>query len=155
MPVKANFAGEMIDLKGKSGPPPGPENACWQADIRPAVIETVSLQKVIRAETRDSAGQLLTPAVISTETQQRILSDRSTMWFRSPCPEEMTPEFIATLQRALKARGYYMLPLTGMTDAPTRQAIGRYQRERGLDSDHLSLAAAKDLGLIAGWQSTP
>jgi len=61
----------------------------------------------------------------------------------------MTPEFTATLQRALKARGFYLLPLTGVMDGPTRDAIRRYQHSRGLDSDHLSLAAARELGIVA------
>lgn len=148
-PTRGDFSAEVIDLKGRPGPPAKPEGACWQADTRPAVIETVTEQVLIRAETRDSSGKVIAPAVFGTETRQRIVQDRGTVWFRSPCPEEFTPEFIATVQRALKARGLYLLPLTGSLDPETRAAIGRYQRARGLDSDHLSLAGARDLGLVA------
>ncbi len=77
------------------------------------------------------------------------MEERGTVWFRAPCASEMTVDFVASVQRALKARGFYRLPLTGVLDAPTRDAIRRYQRARGLDSDHLSLAAARDLGLLA------
>lgn len=148
-PAKGDFAAELVDLKGKPGPPKGPEDACWQADTRPAVIETVTEQVLVSPEKRDAEGRITSPAVFTSKAHQRIVQDRGTVWFRSPCPEEMTPEFIATLQRALKARGMYLLPLTGAMDAPTRAALGRYQRARGLDSDHLSLAAARDLGIIA------
>lgn len=148
VPARADFSAELVDLGGALGPPGGPEGACWQADIRPAVIETTTEQVLVRPEAIAADGTP-TPAVFATETRQEIVQDRGTVWFRTPCAAEMTPEFIATLQRALKARGLYLLPLTGALDAPTREAIRRYQRARGLDSDHLSLAAARDLGIIA------
>lgn len=148
-PTRGDFAAEIVDLGGDGGPPKGPEGACWQADIRPAVIETVTDQRLVTPEVRGPDGTLVTPAAFASETHQRIVQDRGTVWFRAPCAAEMTPEFIATVQRALKARGLYLLPLTGHLDPPTREAIGRYQRARGLDSDHLSLAAARDLGIIA------
>ncbi len=148
-PSRGDFSAEIVDLGGRAGPPASPEGACWQADIRPAVIETVTEQRLVSREVRAADGRVVTPAVFASETHQRIVQDRGTVWFRSPCPAEMTPDFIATVQRALKARGLYLLPLTGSLDAPTRAAIGRYQRARGLDSDHLSLAAARDLGIVA------
>jgi hypothetical protein len=147
-PARGDFSAELVDLNGQPGPPKGPEGACWQADIRPAVIETVTEQVVARPEARSADGTV-TPALYATETRQRIVQDRGTVWFRTPCATELTPEFIATVQRALKARGLYLLPLTGSLDAPTRDAIRRFQRARGLDSDHLSLAAARDLGIVA------
>lgn len=146
-PGRADFSADLI-VRKEPGPPPGPKDACWQADIRPAVIETVTEQVQIQPE-RPGPGGGVIPAVYGTSTSQRIVSDRATVWFRAPCPAEMTPEFMATLQRALKARGFYLLPLTGVMDGPTRDAIRRYQRSRGLDSDHLSLAAARELGIVA------
>lgn len=153
-PGRSDLAAEMVDLGSRPGPPPGPQDACWQADLRPAVIETVTEQRLVAPETRDDAGNLVSPAAFSTSTHQRIVRDRGTIWFRAPCPAEMTPEFVATLQRALKARGLYLLPLTGQLDAPTRAAIRRYQRARGLDSSHLSLAGARELGILAADPAT-
>jgi hypothetical protein len=144
---RADFSGELV-LRDEPGPPEGPQGACWQADIRPAVIETVTEQVLIEPERRAADGTAI-PAIYGTETRQRIVEDRATVWFRAPCAAELTVEVIATVQRALKARGFYLLPLTGVLDAPTRDAIRRYQRGRGLDSDHLSLAAARELGVIA------
>lgn len=146
--VPGDLSAELVDLRGEPGPPKGPAEACWQADIRPAVIETVSEQVLLTPETVAPDGTV-TPAVYATETRQQIVQDRGTVWFRTPCAAEFTPTFVATLQRALKARGLYLLPLTGSLDAPTREAIRRYQTARGLDSDHLSLAAARELGLVA------
>jgi len=145
-PSRGEFASELVVLKDQ-GPPKGPKDACWQADIRPAVIETVTEQVLIKPEILADDGTT-TPAIYGTETSQRIVEDRATVWFRAPCAAEMTVDFIATLQRALKARGLYLLPLTGVLDGPTRTAIRRYQSPRGIDSDHLSLAAARDLGII-------
>ncbi|MFZ1469874.1 MAG: peptidoglycan-binding domain-containing protein [Paracoccaceae bacterium] len=145
-PARGDFASELVVLKDQ-GPPKGPKGACWQADIRPAVIETVTEQVMITPEKTAPDGSAI-PAVFGSETSQRIVADRDTVWFRAPCAAEMTSDFIATLQRALKARGLYLLALTGVLDAPTRDAVRRYQRPRGIDSDHLSLAAARDLGII-------
>jgi len=146
-PSRGDFSAGLV-VRDQPGPPPGPQDACWQADIRPAVIETVTDQILIQPEGRAADGSVI-PAVYGSESRQRIVEDRSTIWFRAPCPADMTVEFIATLQRALKARGFYLLPLTGVMDAPTRDAIRRFQSSRGLNSDHLSLVAARDLGLVA------
>jgi hypothetical protein len=77
-----------------------------------------------------------------------MVQDREEVWFRAPCPAEQTVQFTASLQRALKARGLYLLPVTGTVDAATGEAIRRFQAQRGLDSPILSLAAAQELGLI-------
>lgn len=69
-------------------------------------------------------------------------------WFPALCPAEMTPELVATLQRALAARGLYRGPATGRLDGATRTAIAAWQAPRGLDSTTLSTRAAQELGLI-------
>jgi uncharacterized protein (DUF2126 family) len=53
------------------------------------------------------------------------------------------------LQRALKARGLFPGAVTGVEDAATREATRRFQAARGLDSGTLSLAAARELGIVA------
>jgi hypothetical protein len=146
-PSRGDFAADLV-VRSEPGPPPGPASACWQADIRPAVIETVTEHLLLQPEGRAADGSVI-PAVYGSKTHQRIVEDRATVWFRAPCAAELTVDVITTLQRALKARGFYLLPLTGALDAPTRDAIRRFQRGRGLDSGHLSLAAARDLGIIA------
>lgn len=69
-------------------------------------------------------------------------------WFAALCAEEMPPDFIVTLQRALAARGGYAGRETGKLDAPTRAAIAHYQTARGLPSETLSRRAAQQLGLV-------
>ncbi|WP_246831337.1 peptidoglycan-binding domain-containing protein [Pseudotabrizicola formosa] len=146
-PDRADLAAELVRLTG-SGPPTGPEGACWASDVTPMVIETVTQQAMVSDARRDKDGRVLAPAVFRSETRQNIVQNREQVWFRSPCPQDMTVEFIASLQRALKARGLYLLPLTGQMDAPTRAALRRFQADRGLESDRLSLGAARELGLV-------
>ncbi|MCH8465944.1 MAG: peptidoglycan-binding protein [Roseinatronobacter sp.] len=68
--------------------------------------------------------------------------------FRVPCPEQMTPRFIETLQRALSARGHYDGPITGRTDPATRAAVQQFQRAQGFNSPILTLETAQRLGLL-------
>ena len=147
-PSRADLGAEIVQHTSRTQPAAKP-GECWVSDISPAIIETVTEQKIVTPEVRDDAGQVTTPAAYSTTTRQEMVQERTEIWFRTPCPEVQTPEFIATLQRALKARGYYLLPLTGLMDQPTVESLRRFQAERGLDSPVLSLAAAQELGLIS------
>ncbi|MDP4032776.1 MAG: peptidoglycan-binding domain-containing protein [Pseudorhodobacter sp.] len=147
-PGRADLSAELL-RRAESGPPPGPEGSCWASDETPAVIETVTEQVLVKAASFATDGSVLTPASFRTVTQQKIIKDREAVWFRTPCPAAMSVDFIATLQRALKARGLYRQPLTGVLDGPTRAAIRQFQAPLGLDSPLLSLAAARDLGIIA------
>jgi peptidoglycan hydrolase-like protein with peptidoglycan-binding domain len=61
----------------------------------------------------------------------------------------MTPEFVASVQRALKVRALYRGPISGQMDSRTRAAIRAFQAPDGLDSGILSLDAARKLGLVA------
>lgn len=147
-PERADLSAEVVRLK-TPGPPDGPKGACWQSDVTPLVIETVSEQRMLTDSRRGPDGRITKPAAFRTDTHQRIVQERERIWFRSPCPDEITADFVASLQRALKARGLYLLPLTGAMDPATQSAIQRFQAGRGLDSPRLSLAAARELGLIA------
>lgn len=147
-PARADLSAELIRLD-RPGPPEGPEGACWASDITPMVVETVSEQIMVSPERRGPDGAVIAAASFRTETHQRIVQEREEIWFRAPCAADWTVEFVATLQRALKARGYYLLPVTGSLDPQTRDAVHRFQIDRGLDSPQLSLAAARELGIVA------
>lgn len=127
--------------------PPQKAGICWASDTTPAVIETVTEHLMIRKELRDSAGKVTRPAEFETKTTQHLIQDREVVWFTAPCAPEMTVDFIASLQRALKARGRYFTAVTGVYDSATGEAVRKLQAERGLDSPVLALATAVDLGL--------
>ena len=142
-PRQANLSKEIRSVK-----PEAKSGECWAGDTAPLVIETEMKQRQIAPEARDAKGKLLRPATFESVTQQKIVQERGEIWFRSLCPEKMDATFLTSLQRALKARGLYLLPLSGKMDKATRQAVRRYQSPLGLESEVLSLAAARDLGLV-------
>ncbi|WP_204115363.1 peptidoglycan-binding domain-containing protein [Shimia biformata] len=140
---------EIIRTTTTSGPPGAAPGSCWGRDVTPAVVETVTEQVVLQPAEVLADGTVVNPAVYRTETRQKIVKERRETWFETPCPEVMTPEFVATLQRALAARGHYRGAINSSYDKPTRAAVRRYQKPEGLDSGILSLEAAKWLGLVA------
>jgi hypothetical protein len=148
-PVLPDSLQSELVTKHSATPPTKGSGICWADDVTPAIIETVTKQVLIRPEKRNAQGAITTAAVFQSETAQRIVQDRRAVWFRTPCPEELTLDFVATLQRALKARGYYRDALTGQLDPATRLAIRQFQEPLGLDSERLSLAAAQRLGISA------
>ncbi len=137
-PIVADLRAESV--RGEM--PTAPKGACWASDETPAVIETVIEQIAEAAAPDRDAGY-------RTETRQEIVQPREKIWFRTPCDAALSPDVVATLQRALAARGLYNAPSTGVLDPATRSAIRAFQLPRGLNSDRLSLAAARELGVVA------
>jgi hypothetical protein len=133
----------------EEAPPGAAPGTCWGKHTTPAVIETVTQQIMLQPAQVTSEGRVIQPAIYKSETQQRIVRERKDTWFQAPCPDVQTPEFIASVQRALAARSLYRGAITGQMDSPTRAAIRKYQRPQGLDSGILSTAAARKLGLVA------
>lgn len=131
------------------GAPDGAPDACWHSEQTPAVIETVTEQRLVAPAELDAEGRVTRPAVYRTDTAQRIVRERAEIRFETPCPDVLTADFVASLQRALAARGLYRGPVTGRLDAATRAAVRAFQTGREAPSGVLSLAAARRLGLVA------
>ncbi|WP_300519735.1 peptidoglycan-binding domain-containing protein [Aliiroseovarius sp.] len=130
------------------GPPDAADGACYGKDVTPAVIETVTEQVLVQPPQIAADGAIITPAVYQTDTRQRIVQARREFFFEVPCPTRMTPEFIASVQRALEVRGVYRGAITGEMDARTRRAIRQFQLP-GFNSDILTMDSARRLGLVA------
>ena len=135
-----------LNQAAPSGAEPG---SCWGKAVTPAIIETVTHQVMLQPAQIHVDGTMLQPGVFKTETRQEIVRERKETWFQRPCDAEMSPEFIASLQRALGARELYRGNISGEMDARTRASVRRFQKPLGLDSGILSLAAARKLGLVA------
>ena len=133
----------------QEAPPGAAPGSCWGKHMTPAIIETVTHQVMLQPAEIMADGTVTRPASFKTETRQNIVRPRNEIWFETPCPTQMTPEFIASVQRALTARGLFRGTITGEMDRPSHAAIRRFQAAQGLDSGILSLAAARKLGLIA------
>ncbi|MGR3434806.1 MAG: peptidoglycan-binding domain-containing protein [Shimia sp.] len=114
--------------------------ACFAEETSPAVIETVTEQVAIPGTT---------PTAYRTVTRQQIVNGRTALRFETPCPPVFTPDFVASLQRALAVRGHYRGAVTGQLDAATKRAVLSYQSAEGPRSETLSMAAARRLGLVA------
>lgn len=130
-----------------NAPPGADPEACYARTTTPAIIETVTEQVLVQPPQIAADGSVTYPAVYRTETRQEIVRERRELWFETLCEDELTPEFIASLQRALQARQYFGGAITGRMDIRTRRAIRAYQEAEGVKSDILSLAAARKLGL--------
>lgn len=139
---------DVVQLQ-QAQPPGAAPGTCWGKSISPAVVETVTEQILLQPAEVGVDGHVLQPAIYRTETLQRIVRERRETWFEAPCPDLLTSEFIASVQRALAARGIYRGRITGIMDAKTRAAIRRYQEPQGLDSGILALETARQLGLVA------
>jgi peptidoglycan hydrolase-like protein with peptidoglycan-binding domain len=103
---------------------------------------------LVQPEKRDTAGQLVSPAQYGTTRTQTIAKPRSVTKIDAVCPEDLTPEFIASLQRAFQARSLFSSAITGSFDAPTRRAIVNFQSVRGVESTTVTKATAQELGLV-------
>lgn len=121
---------------------------CWSTATTPAIIETVTHQILQQPAEVQADGTILRPATYKTETRQEIVRERQETSFQTPCPPALTEEFIASLQRALAARGLFSGPVSGQMDARTRAAVRNFQSPEGIDSGTLSLKAARNLGLL-------
>ncbi|SCM68575.1 peptidoglycan-binding domain-containing protein [Donghicola eburneus] len=130
---------------GPAGAAPG---TCWGVEFTPAVIETVT-EDILVAPASTLPDGTPQPPVYRTTTRQEIVQDRGEQWFETPCEKDLTPDFIASLQRALELRGYLRGNPDGVLDIRTKRAIQSFQRDFGLDSDVLSMRAARQLGLVA------
>ena len=137
-----------------TSPPGAAPGTCWGKTVSPAVVETVTRKVLLQPAQISSDGRVQAPPIYKDETRQEVVKPRRDTWYEIPCAADLTPEFVASLQRALAARGYYRGPATGEMDNATKTAIQRYQRDEGLNSKTLSVAAARKLGLIAVVQPT-
>ena len=90
----------------------------------------------------------MSPAQYETTRTQTITKPRSVTKIDSVCSEDLTPEFIASLQRAFQARGLFFSKITGAMDTSTRRAILNFQAVRGLESATVIKATAQELGLV-------
>lgn len=120
---------------------------CYGRDVSPAVIETVTEQVLVTPPEVDATGAVTRPATFRTVTRQEIKRERQEVAFETICPPALTVEFVSSLQRALKARGYYHGPIDGVMDARTGAAIRAFQRIDGHDSPLLDIRTARALGL--------
>lgn len=132
-----------------TSPPGAAPGTCWGKTVSPAVVESVTRKVLLQPAQISSDGRVQAAPIYKDETYQEVVRPRRDTWYEVPCAADLTPDFISSLQRALAARGYYRGSVSGEMDSATKLAVQRYQRDEGLNSKTLSVAAARKLGLIA------
>lgn len=111
---------------------------CFARATTPAIIETVTEQVLVQPAVMRSDGSVQSTTAFRTVTRQQILRERREVEFETPCDIVLTPQFNASVQRALLARGYY------------RGAIERFQTDQNdVHTGILTLKTARTLGLVA------
>jgi hypothetical protein len=131
-----------------TGPPGAIGGTCWDKTETPAIVETVTTRVAIAPADVSPAGTIRTPARYRIEETTRIAVPRQVSWTELVCPEDQSSEFVASLQRALAARGDYAGEITGETGPRTQEAIARYQARTGTGKTSLTVEAAQALGLV-------
>ncbi len=146
--TRLDLGDEVIITDFTLGPPDARPGACYGKDVTPAVIEQVTDRVLVAEPEIGPDGNILKPAQYEERTTQAVVTGREPIFFETPCPPRWTPEFIASIQRALKTRGIYAGPVSGALDPATRAAIRKFQITRGLNSAILSTESARALGLV-------
>lgn len=146
---RADLGEEVVITDFTLGPPGARPGACYGKDVTPAVIERVTERVLVAEPEIGPEGNVIKPARYEEQSSNRIVDGRKEIYFETPCPPRWTPDFIASVQRALAARGLYGARPSGSLDNATRQAIRRFQIENsGLNSGILSTENARALGLV-------
>ncbi len=134
-------------------PKDAPRDSCFAHEIEPAVIEIVTERTPLLPERRAvniQTGEttILQEATFDTKIMPRIITERKEVWFETICPHLYSERFVRSLQRALRARGYYSGKYSGVLDAQTKLAVKLYQRTKSLNSEILALSTVEEFGLI-------
>lgn len=142
-----------IHAAGLGPPPNAREGACFIRHQAPALIETVTQQVLVQPEKRGvdpETGQpiVISPAIYSTETVQKIVRPRHEAWVEIVCVKDLTTIFVETLQRAMAARKQYYGVISGVMDERTKRAVRRVQKGQGINSTDVTIDLAESYGLI-------
>ena len=143
----------LTDPHNPNLPKDAKSGSCYAQEITPAVIETITLRTPLLPERRAvniKTGEttVIREATFDEQVVQRIISPRIQQVFETICPQLYTERFVHSLQRALRARGFYSGTLTGWMDPQTNLAVKLYQRKLALNSDILALSTVEEFGLI-------
>ena len=122
---------------------------CFARDAAPTEVRIVEETVIVVPEKRDNLGRITQPAVVRSQDGPQTFRIGDGKRFETLCPQEYTAQFVASLQRAMKARGAYDGPITSAYDAATSQAVRAFQLSSGIDSPLLRRRTALELGLTA------
>lgn len=148
----ARTPGATLYRPGLLSPPDAPPGTCWDKSETPAVIESQTRQILVTPAKVSETGTVQAPPVYKTQSTPVIVQERQTSWYEIVCPNELTTEFTASLQRALALRGYFLGTTGGIINAETHAAIKAFQEGENIPAANpsiLTVEGAQKLGLRA------
>lgn len=122
---------------------------CFAQQDAPTEVQIVTTLIEVQAAVKDRNGVVTSPAIFRNVARPQTVAVGEGARFETVCPQVYTPQFVATLQRALIVRRAYDGAVTGLMDSPTSLALQQFQRGMGVDSPLLAIAVARDLGIVA------
>lgn len=137
---------------GRDAPQDAAPGTCWDKTTTPAVIETVTETLLVQPAQVSSSGTVQSPPVYRSVARPRIVTPRRETWFEMPCPADLTPDFLASVRRALSARGYEVGAPGAVLDPQTEAGLARYQTDQAIAAPRpgaLTVETARQLGLWA------
>ncbi len=120
---------------------------CWTREVVQVRILSDAREDELEIQAEHANSVFLWSRFNPDARPQTHIEERL-VWFATPCPDELTPEHIRTLQRALAVRGLFIGVETGELDEPTIQAIRAYQSARTLHSGRLARETLVQMGVV-------
>ena len=102
----------------------------------PAEYQTVRVRKLVQPA---SERTVQIPAEYDTIVKREKVTDSRLEWKSVLCDTNTNADVIASLQRALKMRGYNPGRIDGVLGRETLDAVAQYQRNKGMASGQLTM----------------
>lgn len=125
------------------------DGRCFSFDPGPPTFETITQQVIAVPEQRAADGSVTQPAIFRNVDRQVEVIRENPPRFQVVCPQDLSQNFVASLQRALAARNAYAGAINGLIDDATKTAILQFQAESGTYSSNLAMVTAQSLGLLS------
>ena len=111
----------------------------------PAEYQTVKVRKLVEPAQERT---IEVPAEYQTVVKREKISDSHLEWKSILCETNTTRDVIASLQRALKMRGYDPGRIDGVLGQETLSAVSTYQRNKGMASGQLTMETLRSLNVL-------
>ncbi len=110
----------------------------------PALYKTIEKRILVEPERPEYK---VVPAQFETITSSHIVEAERLEWRRILCQTNVTESTIASIQRALAAKGYKSGPIDGQLGSQTMSALNAYQVRNGLASRGITYETLGHLGV--------
>lgn len=113
-------------------------------------IQPAAYQTVVRREVSQEAGRqevIEPPAYQRVERKELISEGGYFRWVEVLCRDQATPALMYQIYQSLQIEGYQPGPTADALTPQAREALRRFQKERGLPQGHLDFETLAELGI--------